>query len=291
MITAEKITVTVEAIINAPVEKVWKYWTDPIHIIHWNYAPDDWHTSWAENDLRPGGRFISRMEAKDGSQGFDYSGSHVKVEENRIIESTLDDGRKVFLYFDSRGDKTHVRETFETESQNSVELQQQGWQMILNNFKKYVESSQTEPLHFEILINAPVEKVHRIMLGEKSYLEWTKEFNPDSHFKGSWKKGSKVLFIGSDEEGNTGGMVSRIKENIPGKFVSIEHLGILKGDKEIVEGPEVEDWKGALENYTFKAKEGKTHLMVDIDSNEEFKSYLTETWPKALNRLKSICED
>lgn len=145
-------------------------------------------------------------------------------------------------------------------------------------------------LSFTIEIDAPVETVYKTMLDEDSYREWTKEFNLTSHYQGSWEKGAKILFIGMDDEGNRGGMVSRIKENIPNQFVSIEHLGILKDTGEVTEGPEVEDWAGALENYTFKPSNGGTTLSVDMDANEQFESYFAETWPKALARLKSICE-
>ena len=147
-----------------------------------------------------------------------------------------------------------------------------------------------ETVHFEIVINANAEKVYNTMLDEKHYQEWTSEFNPTSRFKGSWEKGSKILFVGTDGDGNIEGMVSRIKENIPKKFVSIEHLGMIKNDKEITTGPEVESWIGALENYTFTENNGTTVVSVDTDTNEEFKSYFMETWPKALNRLKTICE-
>jgi hypothetical protein len=108
--------------------------------------------------------------------------------------------------------------------------------------------------------------------------------------EGSWKKGSKIRFIGVDEDGKTQGMISRIKENIPNKFISIEHLGVIQGEKEIVNGPEAGGWTGALENYTFSEDVSHTHLSVDLDSIEEFTQYFIETWPKALNRLKTICE-
>jgi hypothetical protein len=115
-------------------------------------------------------------------------------------------------------------------------------------------------------------------------------FNETSHYRGSWDKGSKILFVGSDKDGNVGGMVSKIRENIPNKFISIEHLGLLQGDKEITSGPEAEGWAGALENYTFKSSNGKTIVETDMDSNEDFKDYFTNTWPKALSKLKEICE-
>lgn len=147
-----------------------------------------------------------------------------------------------------------------------------------------------EKLRFEVRINAPVEDVYRMMLEKNSYKEWTSAFNPGSRYEGSWDKGSKIMFIGTDQDGNVGGMVARIKENIPNKFVSIEHLGILKGDQEITSGKEVEGWAGALENYTFEKDKDMTVLTVEADSNSEFKSYFEETWPKALNKLKAMCE-
>lgn len=290
MATTEKTTVEIETIIKAPVEKVWKAWTEPQNIIRWAYASDDWHTPYAENDLHVGGKFLSRMEAKDGSFGFDFGGEYTKVDTHKLIEYVMEDGRKVNVAFMVKGNDTQVIETFEAESQNPVEMQRAGWQAILDNFKKYVESKM-EILNFEIRINAPVEIVYSTMFDEKHYKEWTAEFNPTSHFKGSWNKGSKILFIGADKDGNKGGMVSRIKENIPNKFVSIEHLGILQGDKEITTGTDVEGWAGALENYAFKGENSKTHLLIDMDSNQEFKSYFQETWPKALKKLKAICEN
>jgi uncharacterized protein YndB with AHSA1/START domain len=134
---ATKITVT--ALINAPIDKVWKLWTTPANIIQWNNASDDWHTTKAENDLREGGKFSSRMEAKDGSFGFDFEGIYDKVENNKLIEYTLADGRKISITFTETGKQTEVSEIFEAETVNSVELQQSGWQAILDNFKKYAE--------------------------------------------------------------------------------------------------------------------------------------------------------
>lgn len=291
MATTERTIITVEATMNAPVEKVWDLWTDPKHIVHWNNASDDWHTPKAENDLRVGGKFLSTMEAKDGSWGFDFSGEYSKVEQHKQIEYTLDDGRKVQVSFISKENETTVTETFEAEQTHTIEMQKAGWQAILDNFKKYVESSAMfETLHFEVNIHAHVEKVYNLMLGEKHFAEWTAAFNPNSHFIGSWTKGSKILFLGTDQDGSMGGMVSRINENIPNKFVSIEHLGIVQDGKEITSGSDIDGWAGALENYTFTEDNGKTLLLVDMDANQEFKSYFLETWPKALNKLKAICE-
>ncbi len=141
METANKKTITVETTVNAPVEKVWQSWTRPEHIMQWNNASDDWHTPRAENDLRVGGNFLTRMEAKDGSFGFDFGGVYDDVQENRHIAYTLGDDRKVKIDFTSQGNSTKVVETFEAENTHSPEMQKAGWQAILDNFKKHTEAS------------------------------------------------------------------------------------------------------------------------------------------------------
>ena len=140
----ENKTITVENTVKAPIEKVWKFWTEPKHIERWNNASDDWHTPHAENDLRIGGKFLSRMEAKDGSFGFDLGGVYDVVKENEYIEYTLGDGRKVKISFTTPGNETKVIETFEAENSNPIEMQRTGWQAILDNFKKYTETSLEE---------------------------------------------------------------------------------------------------------------------------------------------------
>jgi uncharacterized protein YndB with AHSA1/START domain len=139
METKDKKIVTVETTVKALVTKVWEYWTTPKHIKQWNTATDDWHTTYAENDLRVGGKFLSRMEAKDGSSGFDFGGVYDKITENDFIKYTIGDGRKVEITFSEDGNETTIVETFETEDSNSIEMQRGGWQAILDNFKKYTE--------------------------------------------------------------------------------------------------------------------------------------------------------
>jgi uncharacterized protein YndB with AHSA1/START domain len=133
--------ITIESTINAPVSKVWDYWNKPEHITRWCAASDDWHTPTAENDLRVGGKFSSRMEAKDGSMGFDFWGIYDVVATNDAIEYTMGDGRKAKLSFIDKGNATRVIESFEAESTNPVEMQKGGWQAILDNFKKYTEAN------------------------------------------------------------------------------------------------------------------------------------------------------
>ena len=132
--------ITIETTINAPLEKVWTCWTTPEDIIQWNTASDDWHTTAASNDLRTGGRFKSRMEAKDKSMRFDFEGTYEQVILNKFITYVLDDGRSVQVTFSEDETTTLVTETFDAESLNPPEMQREGWQSILNNFKKYVEA-------------------------------------------------------------------------------------------------------------------------------------------------------
>jgi uncharacterized protein YndB with AHSA1/START domain len=132
--------ITVTVTINAEISRIWECWTRPEHIVKWNFASKDWHTTFAENDLRKGGRFTSRMEAKDGSFGFDFGGTYDEVRHLDSICYTMDDGRKVKVAFASEGNTTTITETFEAESVNAPELQKTGWQAILDNFREYAES-------------------------------------------------------------------------------------------------------------------------------------------------------
>ncbi len=138
----EKPTITITEMVPAAVEKVWRLWTSPEHITQWNAASADWHTPKAENDVRVGGRFTSRMEAKDGSFGFDFGGTYDAVKTNEHLAYTLDDGRKVTITFTDKGNQTEVTETFEPESENPIEMQRTGWQAILTSFKKYAATAE-----------------------------------------------------------------------------------------------------------------------------------------------------
>ncbi|HEV7381258.1 MAG TPA: SRPBCC family protein [Dyadobacter sp.] len=140
MADQERTVITVETTVNAPVEKVWDYWTSPEHIVQWNSASDDWHTPKAENDPRTGGKFSSRMEARDGSFGFDFEGVYDEVQPGSLIVYSLGDGRQVRIIFEKQGDQTKVIESFDAEDQNPIDMQRAGWQAILDNFKKHTEA-------------------------------------------------------------------------------------------------------------------------------------------------------
>ena len=133
--------ITIKTTVQVSVEKAWRYWTAPEHITQWNNASEDWHTPHAQNDLRIGGKFTTRMEAKDGSEGFDFTGTYDDLKENKTISYSMGDGRKVHILFDGDDHQTKITETFEAESSNPVDMQKAGWQAILDNFKKYTETN------------------------------------------------------------------------------------------------------------------------------------------------------
>lgn len=148
-----------------------------------------------------------------------------------------------------------------------------------------------QKLHFSILINAPKDKVWHAMLDDQPYREWTKEFNEGSYYKGSWEKGSKILFLGPDPNtGEEGGMVSRIAENKPYEFISIEHLGLVQNGVEDTTSEEARKWAPAFENYTFNDKDGATEVLVDIDVEDEHVQMFNEMWLKGLLKLKELAE-
>ena len=148
-------------------------------------------------------------------------------------------------------------------------------------------------IQFKKDIHASAEKVYNTMLGIgkiETYEQWTAEFNPTSTYEGSWEKGSKMYFVGTDENGKRGGMISEIADNIPFRFVSIRHYGMLDGENEITKGPEVEKWAGGLENYSFEENQGVTTVTVEVDALEDYLDFFMSTYPKALDKLKEIAE-
>jgi uncharacterized protein YndB with AHSA1/START domain len=132
--------ITVQCRVNSPIEIVWECWTTPEHIMKWNNASEDWHTPYAENDLQVGGKFKSTMASKDGTMSFDFEGVYTLVKQNETIEYVMADGRKVEISFSTTPDGVLVIESFDPETENPEEMQKVGWQAILDNFKKHVES-------------------------------------------------------------------------------------------------------------------------------------------------------
>lgn len=141
MKTAQTQSITVETLVNAPVEKAWKFFSDPEHITQWAFASDDWHAPYADNDLRKDGKFKTTMAAKDGSFSFDFEGVYTNVVPNKVVEYAMSDGRKVKVDFEADGNSTRIRETFDPETENSIDMQRAGWQAILENYRRHVESN------------------------------------------------------------------------------------------------------------------------------------------------------
>lgn len=144
-------------------------------------------------------------------------------------------------------------------------------------------------MHYSIVINAPIAKVWSTMLDDSTYRQWTEAFAPGCFYKGDWNKGSKIMFLSPGEQGDSG-MVSRIKENRRHEYVSIEHLGIVGNGTEDTTSEEAKAWAGALENYTFKEKNGATELFVELSGNiaDEFVAMFDGMWPDALKKLKEL---
>ncbi len=148
-------------------------------------------------------------------------------------------------------------------------------------------------IQFKHHINAPAGKVYKTMLGIDSidtYNQWTAIFDPTSTYEGTWKTGTKMYFIGTDKNGEKAGMISMIDEHIPGKFISIRHIGMLKGEDEITKGPEVEPWTNSFENYRFEESDGGTEVTIELDALEDHLEYFDSTWNSALLKLKEISE-
>mgnify|MGYP000853278384 CR=1 FL=1 len=279
--------ITIEATINAPVEKVWKLWNDPNHIKQWNAASDDWHTPRSSVDLRVGGKFSSTMAAKDGTMSFDFAGVYTTVNKNQLIELTIEDGRKVRVEFSSENGKTKVVETFEAENTNPLEMQRGGWQAILDNFKKHVERlNQYEQLDFSIIITAPKKKVWDTMLGKETYKKWTSAAWPGSNYEGEWKEGETLFFFGPDKSGTK----AKLVEHRPYVYTKAEHVASLDKGKEDTESEIAKIWIGSTESYAFSEKDGHTTLDVTMHVTSDWADMFKKDWPTALNKLKEICE-
>lgn len=150
-----------------------------------------------------------------------------------------------------------------------------------------------QKLQFKKEVNSSPQKLYETMLGlnnKATYEYWTATFNPTSTYEGSWTKGSKILFVGLDKNGKKGGMVSEVTENLPARLVWIWHYGFLDGDSEITNGEQVEKWSSGQEIYRFEENKGSTTIIVELDTIDDYLDYFNNTYPKALDKLKEICE-
>lgn len=260
-------------------------------------------------------------DGTDGTVGFRYSWESEKLGKGaqvitNIVENERMESDLFFYDFNDDANKSHITVEEKSPIETLVTWGIEGkspypWNLMnlfmnmdkdfekgLEKLKTILEKQSTpsnikKKLTFKTEINATAQKVYRTMLGlddKKNYEQWTSIFHPGSTFDGDWVKGSKIFFIGSDENGKKGGMVSHVVENKPNKFVSLRSIGILDGDKEINSGKEVDEWTGGSENYTFDENNGVTELTVNIDVAENYAEMFNQNYPAALQKLKEICE-
>ncbi len=152
-------------------------------------------------------------------------------------------------------------------------------------------NTQMERLQFNISIEASPEIVYRVIIDSDHFQEWTKPFGPTSYFEGTWEPGSTMRFLSKDENGKIMGMLSKVRENRANTYIGLEHFGYIRDGKEITEGEDIETIKGARENYTLLEEGGGTKLLVESDTFSEYKEYFLEAWPKALEKVRAICEE
>lgn len=277
--------IAIETMIKAPIEKVWNAYNDPIAITKWNQASPDWHCPYADNDLRKGGKLKSRMEAKDGSFGFDFEAVYDEVREYKKIAYTMGDGRQAITSFEKLDNATKIITVFDAETDNPLELQQTGWQAILNSFKLYIESR--KDLHFSIAINAGKQKVWETMLQPATYKIWTDAAWPGSKYDGEWKQGARLKFTG----GGGGGTMALIEVCNPCDYLFARHIAIINSDGSLDTDSEMaKEWTGVKEAYQFTETDGVTTLEVFIETFEKWTNMFDEGWPIALEKLKELCE-
>lgn len=285
-------TLHCEALVYKPLTYVWTAYNQPNHIVRWNAASDDWHCPQSQVDLRPGGRFCNRMESRDGAYAFDFEGEYRQVTFEKSLHYVLDDGRHAWVNFEAMGNNCQVKVDFEAENIHPHEMQQQGWQAILDRFAAYTERLKgLKPLHFEQQIAATPEKVEATMLGAETYPVWTLAFNGSSGYKGSWEEGEEIIFLGKNENGKEVGMVGEIAIHRPAEYVAISFTGLWDDGQAIYADEQVAAFKDTREEYRFVKRDGGTLLVVDIDDVGEHYEHFMEIWPKALLDLKKLAED
>ena len=283
--TTTTTTITIEALINAPVEKVWELWTNPVDITNWSTPSPDWHTPRAMHDLKPGGEFVYRMEARDGSFGFDFGGRFDVVKPGHQLAYTMGDGRKANILFTQQDGKTKITETFDPENENPIEFQKAGWQAILDNFRKYAE--RVVLVEFQVRVNASKKHVWETMLHPATYNEWANAGWPGATYEGTWAEGEEVKFVSASGEGTLATLVA----HKPYDLSHAKHMAVLlKGGAEDRDSELALGWIGTHERYTFTEEDGVTALTVTITTTPEWAAMFSDGWPKALNKLKVMCE-
>jgi uncharacterized protein YndB with AHSA1/START domain len=265
----------------------------------WNTAGFGWSTGEVQIDPKVGGRWFAEYKSPDGKDDFVFEGVFTEIIENQKIsykmpkdmgEFEVDERKAEVLFEEFEKGKTQVTITFDAEDLNSIEMQKQGWQAILDNFKTFLErkiNPENARLILDIDINASPQKVWKTLLEKESYNIWAATFSPGSHYQGEIKYDNKVQFLGPDQSG----LISLVKVCIPEFQVSFEHLGGFKDGKEDPDSPMFLPWKGNRETYTLKSKNEITNLSIYQEMSKTEIEYFEEMWAKALEVIKKIAEE
>ena len=182
----------------------------------------------------------------------------------------------ILLFYQCKNEQNSLVESSEIETKSNITK---------------ADTSKFQKLNFHINIDAPVDVVYKTVIDSNLFMDWTSAFGPGSYYKGNWEKGSKMIFIADMEDGSQAGMISHIKDHVPKQLISIEHLGMLQNGEEILEGEDVDSFKGSIENYSFSTNGKITTMIVNTDVFMETDSFFNKTWPLALERIKELSEN
>lgn len=274
-----KITIGVQ--IEKQVDIVWSYWTKAAHIKHWYFASEDWWVPWVEQQFEVGHKFIYRMASKDGKMGFDFTGRYTDIKANESITYVLEDDREVITTFEVIDDTVYLKQVFETEDDSSAEMQKQGWQAILNQFKGYTESDWIRFTLQKHMETTP-EVVYHYLTDNDKYMSWAHVFSDDSKFYGDWVEGGEITFVDHRESGT----VALVENIIPNELIHMKHIKLLKGDSLDETSDEALIWIGTLERYELHKSEDGVLVDVMIECHESYVGFIRDSWIEALNEIE-----
>jgi uncharacterized protein YndB with AHSA1/START domain len=282
-----KITITQS--IKAPLKTVYESYLNPVDNLRWNTAGEGWTTSYAKIDARVGGELHFGYQGPTLDLSFDLGGVFKEIVENHKISYLMGD-RLVEWFFEQSGSgQTKVSCIFDAEDQNSLAMQEHGWNNILTNFKTFVErkaNPNNTSLTKTIVIKSSRAKVWKCLLDDESYRIWTVPFCEGSYYTGEMKYDNKIHFLSPRGDG----LVSNVNVCVPEFQISFEHLGYIKDGVEDFDSTEFHGWKGARETYTIYQKEGFVELEIYQELLVSEVEFMTAKWDEALVVLKGICE-
>lgn len=292
--------ITINKTINASVNHVWQAYLDPEDNKRWNTAGFGWTVGETHFDPRVGGKFEAEYKSPDGKNDFMLEGTFVEIIENQKIiyempQNEMDKAKRVVeINFESVGNdstsQTNFTVTFDAEDMNTLDRQKQGWNAILENFKKFVErksNPKNQALQKSIKIKSSPHKVWKVLTNKEKYKLWTAPFTDGSYYEGEMQYLNKIYFLSPDNIG----LVSEVKVCIPDFQLSFEHLGTVKDGVEDLDSVEFGSWKGARETYTLSFNDGITTLDIYQDMSAKENQFFDSKWDTALEIIKQIAQE